>query len=173
MADLLFYVFAAVAVGGAFGVVMGRSPIASLLFIVASLASIAGIFVLLEAHFLAAVQIMVYAGAIMVLFLFVIMLLNLGHDYQRDIRGGVAVIFGFAVAGGLGGLLARQLGGGSGGLESGLGAADAIDAALLEHGAVGAIARPLFTDYVVPFELTGILLLVAIVGAIVLAKKGV
>ncbi len=153
--------------------VMGRSPIASLMFMVASLASIAGIFVLLEAHFLAAIQIMVYAGAIMVLFLFVIMLLNLGHDYQRDIRGGIAVIFGFAVAGGLGGLLARQLGGGSGGLESGLGAADAIDAALLEHGAVGAIARPLFTDYVVPFELTGILLLVAIVGAIVLAKREV
>ncbi len=173
MADLLFYIFAAVAVGGAFGVVMGRSPIASLMFMVASLASIAGIFVLLEAHFLAAIQIMVYAGAIMVLFLFVIMLLNLGHDYQRDIRGGIAMIFGFAIAGGLGGLLARQLGGGSGGLESGLGAADAIDAALLEYGAVGAIARPLFTDYVVPFELTGILLLVAIVGAIVLAKKGV
>ena len=173
MADLLFYVFAAVAVGGAFGVVMGRSPVASLLFMVASLASIAGIFVLLEAHFLAAIQIMVYAGAIMVLFLFVIMLLNLGHDYQRDIRGGVGVILGFAVAGGLGGLLARQIAGGTGGLQTSLGAGDAIDAALIEHGAVGAIARPLFTDYVVPFELTGILLLVAIVGAIVLAKKGV
>jgi len=65
----------------------------------------------------------------------------------------------------------RQLGGGTGGLETNLGPGDAIDAALLEHGAVGAIARPLFTDYVVPFELTGILLLVAIVGALVLAKK--
>ncbi len=172
MADLLFHVFAAVAIGGAFGVVMGRSPVASLLFMVASLASSAGIFVLLEAHFLAAIQIMVYAGAIMVLFLFVIMLLNLGHDYHRDIRGGIGMVLGFALAGGLGGLLARQIGVGSGGLESGLGAADAIDAALAEHGAVGAIARPLFTDYVVPFELTGILLLVAIVGAIVLAKKG-
>ena len=58
-------------------------------------------------------------------------------------------------------------------MQSDLGPGDAIDAALLEHGAVGAIARPLFTDYVVPFELTGILLLVAIVGAIVLAKKAV
>ena len=173
MADLLFYIFAAVAVGGAFGVVMGRSPVASLLFMVACLASIAGIFVLLEAHFLAAIQIMVYAGAIMVLFLFVIMLLNLGHDYQRDIRGGIGIILGFAVAGGMGGLLARQVGTWAGGLESGLGAGDAIDAALAEYGAVGAIARPLFTDYVVPFELTGFLLLVAIVGAIVLAKKSV
>jgi len=152
-------------------VVVSRSPVASLLFMIATLASTAGIYVLLEAHFLAAVQIIVYTGAIMVLFLFVIMLLNLGHDYERDIRGNIAIILGFAVTGGIGGLLARQLGGGTGGLETNLGAGDAIDAALREHGAVGVIAQPLFTDYVVPFELTGILLLVAIVGALVLAKK--
>ncbi len=170
MTEVLFFVFAAVAVGGSMGVVVSRSPVGSLLFMVATLASTAGVFVLLEAHFLAAVQIIVYAGAIMVLFLFVIMLLNLGHEYRRDIRGSVATIFGFAVTGGIGGLLARQLGSGSSGLETNLGAGDAIDAALREHGAVGAIARPLFTDYVVPFELTGILLLVAIVGAVVLAK---
>jgi NADH-quinone oxidoreductase subunit J len=114
---------------------------------------------------------MVYAGAIMVLFLFVIMLLNLGHDYQKDIRGTVAMVVGFVVTGGIGGLLARQLGNGTAGLAANFGAGDAIDEALREHGAVGAIARPLFTDYVVPFELVGILLLVAIVGALVLAKK--
>ncbi len=171
MAEVLFFVFGAVAVGSAVGVVVGRSPVASLLFMVATLASTAGIFVLLEAHFLAAVQIMVYAGAIMVLFLFVIMLLNLGHEYQRDIRGNVAMVVGFAVTGGMGGLLARQLGTGTAGLETDLGPGNAIDAALLEQGAVGAIAQPLFTDYVVPFELTGILLLVAIVGALVLAKQ--
>jgi NADH-quinone oxidoreductase subunit J len=169
--EVLFFIFAAVALGGAVGVVMSRSPVASLLFMVTTLASTAGIFVLLEAHFLAAVQIMVYAGAIMVLFLFVIMLLNLGHEYQRDIRGIVPMIIGFAVTGGMGGLLAWQLGSGTSGLETNLGPGDAIDAALREHGAVGAIARPLFTEYVVPFELTGILLLVAIVGALVLAKK--
>ncbi len=171
MADVLFWVFAAVAIGGALGVVVSRSPVASLLFMVVTLASTAGIFVLLEAHFLAAVQIMVYAGAIMVLFLFVIMLLNLGHAYKRDIRGAVAMTLGFVVTGGIGGLLARQLGSGVSGLEANLGPGDAIDAALREYGAVGAIARPLFTDYVVAFELTGILLLVAIVGALVLAKK--
>ncbi len=170
MAEVLFFVFAAVAVGGATGVVMGRSPVASLLFMVTSLASTAAIFVLLEAHFLAAIQIMVYAGAIMVLFMFVIMLLNLGHDYERDIRGGIAMTLGFATTGALGGLLVRQLGG-SEALSNALGSEDAIQAALAEYGAVGAIARPLFTDYVVPFELTGILLLVAIVGALVLAKK--
>ena len=171
MADLLFFIFAAVAVGGALGVVIGRSPVASLLFMVASLASTAGIFVLLEAHFLAAVQIIVYAGAIMVLFLFVIMLLNLGHDYRRDVRGGLAMLVGFGVTGAMGGLLARQLTDGTRALATNLGPGDAIDAALLEYGAVGVIARPLFTEYLVPFELTGILLLVAIVGAIALSKK--
>jgi NADH-quinone oxidoreductase subunit J len=69
---------------------------------------VAGIFVLFEAHFLAAIQVMVYAGAIMVLFLFVIMLLNLGHDYRKDFRFGVGMILAFAVAGLLAGLLARQ-----------------------------------------------------------------
>ena len=171
MTEVLFFVFAAVAVGGSVGVVVSRSPVTSLLFMVATLASTAGIFVLLEAHFLAAVQVIVYAGAIMVLFLFVIMLLNLGHEYERDMRGNVAIISGFAVTGGIGGLLARQLGSGSAGLATNLGAGDAIAAALREHGAVGAIAQPLFTDYVVAFELAGILLLVAIVGAVVLAKK--
>ncbi len=173
MVDILFYVFAAVAIGSALGVVMGRTPVGSLLFMVATLASLAGIYVLLEAHFIAAVQIIVYAGAIMVLFLFVIMLLNLGHEYRRDLQGGVAAVLSFIVVGVLAGLLARQFRG-EGALDviSGPGAR-AIDAALIEHGAVGAIGQSLFTDYVVPFEITGILLLVAIVGALVLAKRKV
>ncbi|MEX2466552.1 MAG: NADH-quinone oxidoreductase subunit J [Gemmatimonadota bacterium] len=171
MIDILFYVFAAVAIGGALGVVLAKSPVGSLLFMVTTLASLAGTFVLLEAHFLAAIQVIVYAGAIMVLFLFVIMLLNLGHDYQSDLRGGVFAILSFAVVGLMAGLLARQLGG----LEAFEPGAEAavIDAALREHGVVGAIAQPLYTTYVVPFEITGILLLVAIVGAIVLAKRNV
>jgi NADH-quinone oxidoreductase subunit J len=171
MIDILFYIFAAVAIGGALGVVLSKSPVGSLLFMVTTLASLAGTFVLLEAHFLAAIQIIVYAGAIMVLFLFVIMLLNLGHDYQRDLRGGAYAILSFGVVGLMAGLLARQIDI-SGGFVPGEEAA-AIDAALLEHGVVGAIAQPLYTTYVVPFEITGILLLVAIVGAIVLAKRNV
>ena len=75
MTELLFWTFAGVAIGGGIGVVAGRSPIASLLFMVATLASVSGIYILFEAHFLAAIQVIVYAGAIMVLFLFVIMLL--------------------------------------------------------------------------------------------------
>jgi NADH-quinone oxidoreductase subunit J len=170
MIPVLFYLFAGLAIGGAVGVVMAKSPVGSLLFMVTTLAAMAGTFVLLEAHFLAAIQIIVYAGAIMVLFLFVIMLLNLGHDYRKDLKGGAFAILSFGVIGLIAGLLARQLG--ASGSAAGPGAA-AIDAAIVEHGALGVIARPLYTTYVVPFEITGILLLVAIVGALVLAKREV
>ena len=171
MITFLFYLFAGLAVGGAIGVVMAKAPVGSLLFMVTTLAAMAGIFVLLEAHFLAAVQIIVYAGAIMVLFLFVIMLLNLGHDYQRDLKGGVFAILSFAAIGAIGGLLAMRLTDPSALRVAGGGRA--IDAAIAEHGAIGAIAEPLYTTYVVPFEITGILLLVAIVGAVALAKREV
>jgi NADH-quinone oxidoreductase subunit J len=174
MVELSFYVLAALALGGAFGVVTGRSPVASLMFMVVTLASIAGIFLLHNAHFLAAVQVIVYAGAIMVLFMFVIMLLNLGHDYQSDLKGGAWAVLAFVTAGLLAGVIARQLRIGEAGLDTAsLPGALAIDAALQEQGAIGVIAFPLFQDYVVPFEITGILLLVAVVGAIVLAKRRV
>ncbi len=168
---ILFYVFAALAIGGAIGVVMSKSPVGSLLFMITTLGAMAGTFVLLEAHFLAAVQIIVYAGAIMVLFLFVIMLLNLGHDYQKDLKGGLFAMLSFATIGGIAGMLAQRLG--SAGTVASAAGAGTIDAAIAEYGAIGAIAQPLYTTYVVPFEITGILLLVAIVGALVLAKKEV
>ncbi|MDE2804470.1 MAG: NADH-quinone oxidoreductase subunit J [Gemmatimonadota bacterium] len=172
MTDILFILFAVVAVGGAIGVVIGRSPVASLLFMVATLASVAGIYVLFEAHFLAAIQVLVYAGAIMVLFLFVIMLLNLGHDYRADFRYGSWSLLSLVVVGLTAGVLMQGFSGDVGAdlLENGAAAAAAIDAAVVEKGAVGVIADPLFTDYVVAFELMGLLLLVAIVAAVVLAK---
>jgi NADH-quinone oxidoreductase subunit J len=170
MIEVLFYVFAAVALGGALGVVWAKNPVGSLLYMVATLASLACIFVLLEAHFLAAIQVIVYAGAIMVLFLFVIMLLNLGHDYQRDLKGGAFSLLSFVIIGLMAGVLVRQFG--ENAITEPTAGGRAIDAALAQHGAVGAIAQPLYTTYVVPFEITGILLLVAIVGALVLAKKG-
>ena len=172
MIDIVFYVLAAVAIGSSFGVVVAKNPVGSLLFAVTTLGSLAGVFVLLEAHFLAAIQIIVYAGAIMVLFLFVIMLLNLGHDAPGDLRGGLFALLSFAVIGSMAGLLARQLRG-EGATESLTAGGQAIDLAMAEHGAVGAIAQPLYTTYVVPFEITGILLLVAIVGALALAKRHV
>jgi len=170
MVTILFYIFAAVAIGGAIGVVLAKSPVGSLLFMVTTLGAIAATFVLLEAHFLAAIQVIVYAGAIMVLFMFVIMLLNLGHDYEGDFKGGLYAIISFVVVGAIAGvirsnlLIIQEL--------EGTGA-EAIGAAVEEFGAVGAIARPLYTTYVVPFEITGILLLVAIVGAVALAKRNV
>ena len=141
---------------------------------VASLAAVAGIFVLLEAHFLAAIQVMVYAGAIMVLFLFVIMLLNLGHDYKADVRGGLWAILAFVVSGTAAGLLARRFKGVEGSPVYDLMAGGAaIDQIVATEGAVAVIAQPLFNQYVVPFEITGILLLVAVVGAVALAKRNV
>ena len=174
MVDIFFFALATVAVGGALGVVFGRSPVASLIFMVTTLAAVAGIYVLLEAHFLAAIQVIVYAGAIMVLFLFVIMLLNLGHEYEQDLKGGVWGILSLIVSGGLVGILASRFwGAGESPVFSFFDGADAIDAMLAEKGAVGVIAEPLFTTYVVAFEITGVLLLVAIVGALVLAKRRV
>jgi NADH-quinone oxidoreductase subunit J len=174
MVEILFFVFAAVAVGSSFGVVLQRNPVGSIIFMVATLGALAGIFVLLEAHFLAAIQVIVYAGAIMVLFLFVIMLLNLGHDHRKDLRWGFGMILAFAVSGGLAGLLARQFGGAAENpVYEHFPGPEAMDALLAEQGAVGAIARPLFTEHVVAFELVGLLLLVALVGAIVLAKRSV
>ena len=170
--QLFFYVFAAIAIGSALGVVLSSNPVGSLLFMVSSLAAVAGIFVLLEAHFLAAIQVMVYAGAIMVLFLFVIMLLNLGHDTKKDIRSVYFLVPSFAIAGGLVAVLMRVLGGADGALADGAAAAT-IDQLIAEKGAVGVIADPLFQQYVVPFEMVGILLLVAIVGAIAVSKSRV
>ena len=171
MADVLFYVLAAMVVGGASGVVLQRNPVGSLLFMVGTLASVAGIFVLLEAHFLAAVQVIVYAGAIMVLFLFVIMLLNLGHDYQADMIRGFGAFFAFGTTGLIAGLLARQLGGaGENPIYQYFPGPDGVDRILAEEGVIGAVARPLFTEYVVAFEFVGILLLVALVGAVALAR---
>jgi NADH-quinone oxidoreductase subunit J len=174
MADILFFMFSTVALGSAILMVTRKNPVASLLFMVATLASVAGIYVLLEAHFLAAVQIIVYAGAIMVLFLFVIMLLNLGHDYKDDLKRGVWAIVAFVIAGAMAGVLAvRFRGAGDSSVYQYFQGGEAIDALLAERGAVGAIGYPLFTDYVLAFELTGILLLVAVVGALALAKRKV
>jgi NADH-quinone oxidoreductase subunit J len=173
VAEILFFVFAAMAVGGGAGVVLQKNPVGSLLFMIGTLASIAGIYVLLEAHFLAAIQVIVYAGAIMVLFLFVIMLLNLGHDYRADLRRGLGAFLAFAVTGSLAGLIVRQLGGaGENPVYQLFPGPQELDALLAEQGVIGAIAGPLFTDYVVAFELVGVLLLVALVGAVALAKKG-
>ncbi len=168
IADLLFFAFAAASILGAVLVITRKNPVASVLWLVVVFFSLSGLFVLLEAHFIAALQVILYAGAIMVLFLFVVMLLNLGHGSAEDIRGPtgrfVAGTLGLALAGTVTKLLLAE--------PSSLPRGEhAMRAALSEKGVVGAVAEPLFRDYMVPFELTGLLLLVAMVGAIVLARR--
>jgi NADH-quinone oxidoreductase subunit J len=171
MIELLWWIFAATAIGGAIGMIVARNPVASLLFLVLTFFSLAAIYVLLGAHFIAATQVIVYAGAIMVLFLFTIMLLNLGHDYHSDVRRGLWIVVGFVCAGLIGWALSRSLTLPEVTSASANGAT--IDAAVRELGAVGAIGQPLFRDFIVAFELTSLLLLVAAVGAVLLAKRRV
>jgi NADH-quinone oxidoreductase subunit J len=171
MSELLWWVFASMAIGGAIGTIISRNPIASLLFLILTFFSLAAEYVILGAHFIAAIQVIVYAGAIMVLFLFVIMLLNLGHGYHSDLRKGGWIVSGFVAAGLIGYALADAFTTPGAVIE--LGGQQAIDASVEQLNAVGAIAEPLFRDFVVPFELTSILLLVAIVGAVLLAKRRV
>ncbi len=170
LTQLLFYIFAAIAVLGAVMTVTRQSPVASALWLVGTFFSLASIYTLLGAYFIGVIQILVYAGAIMVLFLVVIMLLNLGNDFEPDFRGTVWKV----VAGGsalvLVALLVRMLDGSTGPVASSGGPAE-IAAQVAERGAVGVIGIPMFLDYAVPLQVTGILLLVAVVGAVVLAKR--
>lgn len=184
MSGIAFLVLAALTIGAALMVVMHRNPVYSALGLVSTLFMLALLFIGLDAHLVAALQIIVYAGAIVVLFLFVIMLLNLGRQdtaLRRTPTWFVAVL--------LAGVLASQLVPSLVGysperlaleytrstvladprmvFDSTLGAAQAT----LERGVPGDIAQPLFAQYLVPFELTSILLLAAIVGAVVLAKR--
>jgi NADH-quinone oxidoreductase subunit J len=171
MTELIWWVFAALAIGGAAGMVGGRNPIASLLSLVLTLFSLGVLFILMDAHFIGVIQVIVYAGAIMVLFLFVIMLLNLGHDYQSDIRN----VGWIAAASALSGVVLWMIVNTVLDVETlALEPTGVLPAAAVEeHGAVGALAMPLFGDYVVGFELVAFLLLAAIIGAMLLAKRRV
>jgi NADH-quinone oxidoreductase subunit J len=166
---VLFWVFAGIAVASAVLCITRTSPVASALWLVMTLFQIAALFVMLDAQFLAVLQVLVYAGAIMVLFLFVIMLLNLGRLSVSDIRGPV----GLGIAAFLGGALALQLfivARAVPPAEVSL-PAGALAAVEQAQGMIGAVAHPLFNTYLVPFEITSVLLLAAIVGAVVLAKR--
>jgi len=165
---ILFWTFAGLAITAAALCIIQKSPMASALWLIVTLFALAALFVLLDAQFLGVLQVLVYAGAIMVLFLFVIMLLNLGRPGVSDLKGPV----GAAGAALLAGALLLQLGAGAGGPPAAIRLPEGTMAAIQrEQGIVGAVARPLFTDYLIPFEITSILLLAAIVGAVVLAKR--
>ena len=168
IADFLFFSFAAASILAGVLVITRRNPVASVLWLVVVFFSLSGMFLLLEAQFIAALQVILYAGAIMVLFLFVVMLLNLGHGAAEDIRGAAGRFVAATAAIGLLATVTRFFLGDGSSLPQ---EAHAMRDALAEKGAIGAIAEPLFRDYMVPFELTGLLLLAAMVGAIVLARR--
>jgi NADH-quinone oxidoreductase subunit J len=158
---IIFIVFGAISVAAAINLLAQRHPINSALSLIAVLASLAVEYLLLGAEFLAAVQVIVYAGAIMVLFVFTIMLLNAGEE-ERTRGSRVAIVFGIP------GMLVSSV---------------LIAWTLLRYSdtqavAVGALPGPpsaiaplLFHDFLLPFEVTSILILIAIMGAVVLASR--
>jgi NADH-quinone oxidoreductase subunit J len=164
----LFYVFAAVAVVTSLLVIAQRNPIYSVLLLIGSFGALSGLYVLLQAPFVAVIQIIVYAGAIMVLFLFVVMLLNAPHEEtaQDERRGVLAQTGAMRLGAGLAGLLLIEL---VWALTRGMGEAAGTSVPAVES--VQAIGRLLYTEYAFPFEVTSVLILVAMVGAVVLAGK--
>lgn len=161
MEQVLFYLFAFVAVATAIYVVAARNPIHSALSLIGTFFALAGIYVQLHAHLLAAIQILVYAGAIMMLFVFVLMLLSLGDEDFGQPRTTVMKIGGAGALAVGGAVLAwRVLGGLS---------APAFTTGE-EFGTTKAVGRVLYGAYLLPFEVTSLLLLISIVAAIVVAK---
>lgn len=164
MVPWLFLGFGALVVATAMMVILHRNPVTSALFLVLSFCSLAGIYILLRAEFLGMVQVIVYAGAIMVLFLFVIMYLNLQHDVETGAQIAVRRGIGWMVGALLllfAGLLANR-GWSAGPIAEQLPAQG--------NGNAAAIGKVLYSRFLFPFEITSVLLLVAMVGAIVLAK---
>ena len=162
---LIFYFFGSLAIFAAVGMVVSRQPAMSAIFLILNMFCLAGLYAQLDAHLIAALQVLVYAGAIMVLVMFVIMLLNLREKKGLIARHQVAgQVVGIAVL-----TLAMTK------------VVSLITVDKLPHakevvegfGGVVAIGRILFTDYLLPFEIASVLLLAAIVGAVILAKSKV
>ena len=169
---LLFYLFAAITVLGALAVIGQRNPIYSVMAIVGSFCGLSGLYVLLEAPFVAVVQIIIYAGAILVLFLFTVMLLNASrenaaewdrsHPYYRPGPTRVGAVMAIVLLGQLVWAVTRMTDGGAG-IGEGQPAASSVRL----------LGRVLFTDYMFAFEVTSILIIAGMVGAVVVAgKKG-
>ncbi|NQT34061.1 NADH-quinone oxidoreductase subunit J [bacterium] len=158
---ILFIITALVALGSAFMVITRRSPIASVLFLILTFFCLAVFYVMLGAQFIAAMQIIVYAGAIMVLFLFVLMLLNLRGTQSWEVGNPLRKWLGFAAAGGI--LLVAATAIKSVGMIG-----TELDPAL---GTVESVGRNLFTRFLLPFEIASVLLLGAIIGTVAMVKQ--
>lgn len=159
---IIFFVLAGLAVVGAISLILQRHPIHSALSLIVVMVALAGLYLLMGAEFVAAVQIIVYGGAIMVLFVFVIMLLNAGEE-ERTNFSKLATYGGIPLALATAGLIAAAIARSSSGLSN-AGPGGALTS-------TRKLSMLLFTDFVYPFELTSFLILVAILGAIVLAQR--
>lgn len=161
--QLFFFFFAAVAIASGIGLIVSRNPVSAALWLVLNLFCVAALYITMNARFIGVVQILVYAGAIMVLFLFVIMLLNLTAlpNLQKiDWKRAVAFLLGMAVFAQLTYVLAGSL--------------DLLPEPSMPDAASGSAAtlgKELLTRYALPLEVTGVLLLVATIGAVLLARK--
>ncbi len=165
-----FYFFGVVAIASALAFVTRKSPVAAALWLVNTMFALAALYVMLDAQFIGVIQVLVYAGAIMVVFLFVVMLLNLGTPSEiADARGKwpvlVAGLIGIALIAELATIAGTKIS-----PEFQVAAGTAAQE-MAKYGAVGSVARPLFNEYLLAFELTSVLLLVAISGAVVLGRR--
>src|SRR5690242_15585479 len=162
---ILFSVFAAIAVAGALNLLIQKHPISSALSLIVVMGSLAVEYLLLGAEFVAAIQVIVYAGAIMVLFIFVIMLLNAGVEERTAHASRVAYLFGLPGVVLVGVLMAWVL-------ITRDPASEKVAVGQL-YGSGAAIGRLLFKPFLLPFEITSVLVLIAIMGAVVLARRDV
>src|SRR5258706_4559430 len=162
---VFFFLIVALAVASALMMITRRNPVKGVLSLIVNFFCLAVLYLMLQAQFIAIIQILVYAGAIMVLFLFVIMLLNLGDESllreRQSYRKMIAYILGATVL--LEIIIGLRLPSGNG--------ATSLHPDAAHLGTVEFIGRSLYTDYLLPFEVTSFLLLAAMVGVIVLAKK--
>ena len=163
MPDFLFYFFAALIIGSALMVVLSRDVVNAAMFLILTFIGVAGMFVLLEAYFLAVLQILVYAGAVVVLFLFIIMLLNVDTRVSRPVRAmsafATVLAFGLLVSGVLWLFSSEKLS-----------APASVDVVAPASG-LKIFGQQLFTTYLLPLQVTGFLLLMAMIGVIVLGRK--
>lgn len=166
MIQAFFFIFGGLALLGAAGVLLCRNPLHCAMSMVGTMLSLAVIYLLHHAEFIFAIQIMVYAGAVMMLIVFVIMLLDIQHEEALTARLVGSKLFGFVLAGLLFVLLLVPLGAG---LTGAVG--DMTEEALIRTGSVEFIAEKLFGPFLLPFEVASVLLLVGLVGAVALAKK--
>ena len=160
------FVLSAICVGAALGVVAFRNPLHSAFCLVINLLGVAGLYALLGAHFLAVSQVVVYAGAIMVLVLFVLMLLNVKVESGRKLgvtRSLVALCAGGSILASVAPMVLRAF--------DGLSAVQVVERSRASEGGVYALGNELFTKYLLEFEVSSIVLLVGVVGAVMLAKR--